>query len=136
MAYATQSDIENRFGVDNVAQWSNLENESTTTDTARIAEAIAFADQEIDDRFIDSAYVVPLSASGTNGLRPVTGWAAALAGAWLFQSRLMRGNAAGNAETVMFQRRAALEEMDLYLAGCRRLSCARKTEMQTYPEIV
>ena len=136
MAYATQSDIEDRFGVDNVAQWSNLENESTTADTARIANAIAFAGQEIDDRFRNSEYVVPLSAAGSSGLLPVTGWAAALAGAWLFQSRLMRGNAAGNAETVMFQRRAAQEEMDLYLAGCRRLDCTRKARMQNFPQVV
>lgn len=133
MAYITQSDIESVFGVDNVAQWSNLENESTTVDTARVASAIANAEAEINDRFRNSEYVVPLTGAG---MYPVIGWAAALAGAWLFKSRLMRGNSNENAQTIMFQRRAALEEMDLYLAGSRRLDCTRKAYMQTCPEVV
>lgn len=136
MAYIVQADIESVFGVDNVAQWSNLENESTTTDTARVADSISYAEQEINDRFRDSEYVVPLTAAGSNGLRPVIQWAAALAGVWLFTSRSMRGSGGSEPQIVTFQRAFATEQIDVYRAGCRRLDCARKTEMQTYPEIV
>src|SRR5258708_558722 len=41
--YASQADIENLFGVENVARWSQLDNEVTTADTSRIAASLEYA---------------------------------------------------------------------------------------------
>lgn len=136
-AYISQSDIEDKFGVDNVAMWSNLANDSNSADTARITTAIASAEQDVNDRFRQSQYVVPLSATGSNGLRPVINWCAALAGVWLYESRVNRTQGGDAAQLVFRAKKAALEDMDLYLANCRTLDCARRfTSSITAPMVV
>jgi phage gp36-like protein len=116
--YIEQTHIEDVFGVENVARWSNLENESADADTGRIALAIAKAEQEVHDRFRGGRYTLPFTGS----LSVVRDWCAKLAGAWLYSSRGARASDADEAGSfALGNRRAALEEMDLYLAGARRL---------------
>ena len=82
--YCSLTDIQNVFGLSNVTLWSNLDNTSTTTDTTRIAAALAYADDEIDNFFRGGPYAVPLILN--SGCAPTT-WAAKLAGIWLYDSR-------------------------------------------------
>lgn len=136
MGYIQKSDIEDIFGADNVAIWSNLQNDSTDADEVRIASAIAAAEQEVNDRFRQSQYVIPFTQNGSGGLRPVIEWCSALAGAWLFRPRLMRGQGGDAAQLIVGQRKAALEAMDEYLAGTRLLDCAIKADQTDAPQIV
>ncbi len=134
--YIDQGDIEDVFGVDNVAVWSNLQNDSTSADTSRITTAIAYAEQEVNDRFRMSMYQVPFTESESGGLYPVKNWCAVLAGAWLFRSRLLRGQGGDGAALIVGQRSAALNEMDEYLSGARQLGCAFKSDQSEAPMIV
>jgi len=118
--YIAQSDIEDVFGVDSVAAWSQLDpdEDDSTADTARIAKAIAYAERTVEDRFRNGRYAVPFS--GTSVV--LVDWCAKLAGVWLYSSRGVNATRGNDAEErIMFHRRAALEEMDLYLSEQRDL---------------
>ena len=86
MAYCTKSDIENVFGVENVKTWSDLDN-SGSADTTRITQAIAVADDRIDDvaRVID--YTVPLANASGSTPDTVKDLSATFAGIWLYEAR-------------------------------------------------
>ena len=87
MAYSARSDVEDVFGVDNVAKWADLDADADATKIAnRITRAIAAGDAKIDQRFRSSQYAVPL-VPGTSGDVVVTDWSARLAGVWLYESR-------------------------------------------------
>lgn len=138
MAYSTQSDISAVFGATNVALWSNTENTSITdgvptADTSRIADGIAYADGVINDRFRSYRHAVPFTSTPV----VVKNWSATLAGVWLYRSR---GFAAGR-DTEETNRYAALEgnvlrEMDLYLAGARKLDLPENDTRPTAPFVV
>lgn len=136
--YTTQADIESVFGVENVAVWSNLENESSTADTDRIADAIENAEEEVESRFAGSMYAVPFTnASGGSGLTRVKSWCARLAGAWLYNSRGARArNSNVDPNLIRGHYKAALEEMDAHLAGMRRLGCARVSGCSNAPDVM
>ena len=140
MSYCTQADIENLFGVANVAAWSNLDNQSTTADGGRIAAAIAYAGAVIDDRFRNSRYVVPLV--GLDGpLVQVTDLAARLAGCWLYESRGMAdGEAAassghGSTGTIEAHRRYVQRMLGRYLAGQDQLPAVQARMVTTVPQV-
>lgn len=91
MAYSAQADLNNVWGSDNVAAWSDLTG-GGTADTSRISQAIAWADRRIDNRFRrQSRYVIPFTvgADGTYDDQLVD-WSAVLAGDWLYRSRQVR----------------------------------------------
>lgn len=79
--YAAQDDVEDVFGVVNVAHWSSQDSTATTADVPRVQRALDYADAAIDDFFRGGPYVVPL-VPGTSATT-VRRWAAILAGAWL-----------------------------------------------------
>lgn len=83
--YATWADIQDIFGILNVATWSQLDNNLTEADTVRIAKALANADAKIDGT-LARLYVTPMTLTGTDAVI-VREWAAKLAGIWLYQSR-------------------------------------------------
>jgi phage gp36-like protein len=138
VAYSTTADIQAIYGETNVALWSNLENVSIsdgtpTLDSARVASAIAYADSVINDRFRGRRYAVPFSPVPV----AVTNWSATIAGVWLYRRRGM----ATGADTDETNRYAgmeanALREMDLYLAGSRRLDLPESDQRPTAPVVV
>lgn len=85
MDYCTQSDIEDIFGTQNVAQWSNLDNVTQTADTNRIARALQHATDEINTTFRGGIYAVPLVLN--SGAGTVVAWAAKIAGIWMYNNR-------------------------------------------------
>jgi len=122
--YISQGDVEDVFGVENVARWSNLDNASTEADAARIQAAIDYAEARVDDRFRPGRYRLPLSGGGA-APRAVRDWTAKLAGVWLYESRGLHD------EGTTGHRLAALKadveaEIDLYLSGQRRLAANLK----------
>ena len=96
MPYAVQSDIENIFGVENVALWSNITpgtTQNAPANAARVALALQYADDTINEAMRNNGqYQIPLTLRGnapgaTMGL--IVNCAATLAGAWLYKSRGM-----------------------------------------------
>ena len=81
--YASLDDVVNRFGAENIATWSNTENNDRELDYGRIVAALDYADNHINDRFRDSRYETPLSPISTT----IKNWAVTLAGVWLYESR-------------------------------------------------
>jgi phage gp36-like protein len=88
--YASQSDIESQFGIDNVRVWSQLDNSLTTADLTRIQSALDFADAKIISTFAQFGnYATPLNPIN-EGIPLARRWAAVIAGTWLYQSRGLR----------------------------------------------
>jgi hypothetical protein len=79
-AYASRSDIESLYGVDNVKIWADLQNEADENLIAnRVADALTYAAAEINDRL--PGYTL----SGTYPMVRLN--AARQAGIWLYESR-------------------------------------------------
>jgi phage gp36-like protein len=133
--YATQGDIEDRFGVPNVAAWSQTTGAVDASglplaDVGRIQRALDASDAEIDSALRDGPYLVPLSLSGD--WQVVINWSATLAGVWLYQTRGLRDDTRdGNKYTAM--RVAILSEIQLYKSGVKRLDAVRRWPTTTAP---
>lgn len=84
-AYASLSDVQDHWGTQNVAAWSDLGG-NNTLDSDRVDRAIANAEADINDRFRGSRYTVPFAPVPT----AVAEWAAKLAGVRLYQQRGIR----------------------------------------------
>lgn len=127
MPYCTQSDIEAVFGARNVARWSNLDNDDSAADTARINTAIAWASDYLDSR-LRRRFAVPLSGGGA----VLTDWCAKLAGVWLYEARGQdtRGAQDENANSVRLHKPIVNAELDALLSGARDigLDLVRSTE--------
>ena len=126
MSYITQTDIEDIFGTTNVAKWSQRSQASTSTtaDTARIADAITYAEDVVNSRFRHvSRYTIPFVATGSAMDQSVVYWCAALAGVWLFNARGATTDKNADGDGIRSHRAIAMAEMDAVLAGMRRLAC-------------
>lgn len=138
MPYSTQADIESLFGVENVKQWSNLDNAADEADTDRIAAAIVQADAEIDDIMRNSIYAVPLV--GTQGtLTQITNISAKLAGCWLYRARGTNEVDEGGKPIDRMQaiRKEAMGKLYRYVAGAESLPAARSGSHQpTAPTVI
>lgn len=89
--YIAQSNIEDVFGSVNVSKWADLDNDADAAKiAARIAKAIAWAENEIDDRLRGGPYILPI-VKGTSPSMTVPlaiiDTAANLAGVWLYENR-------------------------------------------------
>lgn len=134
MSYIVQSNIEDVFGVANVAKWSQLDPDSTTADTDRISSAIAWAEDWIDSRLRDSRYEVPIQgSSGTPSL--IVDVAAKLAGHWLYRSRGFRDDDQ-TGDKIAEHREDADDTIDKILSGRLVLDAARSETAGSAPEVV
>jgi hypothetical protein len=127
--YADQGDVEDVFGVTNIATYSNLENDATTADANRIQLALDGADDEINDFFRGGPLAVPLPINSVT-----TDWAATLAGEWLYRSRGLRDDdKQGNHVTELA--RAARREMGMYKCEVKRFGtdASRVTDLPQMP---
>jgi|ERR1700722_952469 len=131
--YAAQSDIEDIFGVTNVAIWSQLDPTQPpgTADVDRIQRALDYADAKIVSFFRNYGnYVTPL-APQNNDVTLVTRWDATLAGVWLYESRGLRDDTKdGNKYTKMAEQ--VIAEMGPYRSQ-DKLDAARRWPAPTAP---
>jgi phage gp36-like protein len=125
-AYNTQADLENRWGVQNIARWSNLVASVTTTDTARVQLAVLFAAAEIDDYFAGSRYTAPLTGIGPGSSTSVKvrEWANVIAGKWLADARFHATNEAVP-DDLIAQLDAVYTDMALHKSGVRGFGAAQ-----------
>ena len=115
MSYCTQSDMEAIGGTSNVATWSNLENDSTSADAARITAAINYAGGIMDSR-LSRQFAVPLTNVRGGSLDyAVIEVAAKLALAWLTGPRTAASEDSG--ERSVDWRAEAHSMMSAWLAG-------------------
>lgn len=114
--YISQSDIEDVFGKDNVAVWSNLDGE-TGAETARIARAIAIAEEDVENRFRGGKYLLPFSPIP----EVVKNWCATLAGIWLFENRPGYKTTDEEWEGFTKLEEKVGDDIDAYTSGARQL---------------
>jgi phage gp36-like protein len=131
--YAAQSDIEDIFGITNVAVWSQLDPTQPpgAADTDRIQTALNYASAKIISFFFNQGnYATPLVPLN-NDVLLVTRWAATLAGVWLYQSRGLRDDTPeGNKYSEMA--RLVIAEMGPYRAQ-QKLDALRRWPAPTAP---
>lgn len=113
MAYVTLSGVQDVFGEENVAVWSDLA-QAGELDEDRVDRAIAWADEDINSRFRGSRYDVPLPATAQ-----VEHWGAVLAGVWLYRARGMRDTDPEDKITAL--KKEIEDEIADVLAGARNL---------------
>lgn len=131
--YAAQSDIEDIFGVTNVAVWSQLDptQPPVTADTDRIQTALNYADARIISFFRNYGnYSIPL-APQNNDVLLVTRWDATLAGVWLYESRGLRDDTK-QPNKYSQMARDVITEMARYRAQ-EKLDAARRWPAPTSP---
>jgi len=125
MSYIVKSDIENVFGKDNVARWSNLDGE-VGADTTRINTAIAVAEEEVENRFRGGRYAIPFSTPS----EVVKSWCARLAGIWLFENRPGFNKADTQKEGFQDMKDDLASEIEAYTSGQRQLPCDFASEVE------
>ena len=138
--------MQTEFGAINIATWSNLDNNPPVQsppliNNIRVQQALAYADQKINDYFSNSVYTVPLVFS--NGISPiVTRWASTIAAGWLYTSRgkfeqVPSGAPKGAKQVDRFS--ALLDgvhwEMANYLNGIRQLNAAFNGVVSNAPSV-
>lgn len=86
--YTSYAILVRRFGLVNVATWSNTEGGSSVNDDA-IEDAIDGAEDEIDQLFHNGIYTLPFTATGASLPHTLVEWATVLAANYLYTRRGM-----------------------------------------------
>lgn len=143
MSYCTAQDVYSLFGRSNVDKWADLENTRVRSEMdARIAVAIAWASEEVDDKLRGGPYLLPVgTGSGVppSGSFPVPKTimdvAARLAGVWLYEARGIEDvDAEGRAlHKMSWHKNRAYQVLAEVRNGTRRLAI---TALTTFPEAV
>ncbi len=124
MAYATQANLESRFGITNISKWSNLDNDSAEANADNITDALAEAEQIIDDRLRGGPYAIPLVATSGSTLYQARRWTVVLAADILYSPRGMT-----EGDKIRARLDPAVQnvhaEIDAVLAGQRTLAANR-----------
>lgn len=121
--YASQSDLEARYGSTNIADWSVLDG-IAGANTARIQAELYYADSVINSFFTDSPFNVPLTLQ-PNSAFLVRRWAVVIASESLYRNRGQQTT--GEAQNqYAIELAATMNEMGLYKGGILRLSAARR----------
>jgi hypothetical protein len=127
--YTDQNRLQQKWGVENIRQWSNTDNYSLPANVSSIQYALTLADDEINQFFNNGPYNVPLSPV----LAIMTDWANTLAGYWLYTNRgiFEKGDEMGGKLTKL--RADALAQMAAYKGGALTLPCSRRWPGPTAP---
>ena len=133
--YINKANVEAIFGTDNVAEWSNLDNDDAQANEARVDDAIAFAEGFIDDRFRDGKYAVPLVGNSTNALQTIKNVAVQLAGWWLYRARGLRDSETEDDKMTTHQEEANTI-IDGFLSGRMKLNAVLTDSQPTAPVVV
>lgn len=132
MAYCKRADIEAIFGTVEVKKWADKDEDGVVADiTARITEAIAFADDKIDTELRGGPFAIPF----TTVFPAIKRLSAVLAGVWLYE---IRGIQDFDQETGQAQHRLSWHKTDaarqikLIRSGVVRLE---NTQAWSTPEV-
>ena len=128
--YIAKADIDAIFGVDNVATWSNLDNDDAEANLARVNTAIADAEEHFEDRMRGSRYAVPFTGSINTLKRGM----ARLAGAMLYEARGTTDE--GEDDRMQGHRDAAEDIINRLLSGRMVMNAADSGTHPTAPVVV
>lgn len=88
MSYCNKANVESVFGVTNIANWADLDNDQDGVKIeARIDRAIVVVSAEIDDIIRCVNYQTPLENDSGSTPTTIENLAATLAGLWLYEAR-------------------------------------------------
>jgi len=121
--YIGQSNIEDVFGIDNIAAWSNLEG-GTEVNVTRVALAISYAEGIIEDSFRGGRYQIPFSPVPII----VIDWCSKLAGVWLFLCRPLYKKDLESSKGFVSLRETVFDEIAMYNSGQRAFSSLKATK--------
>ena len=133
MALITKTDIEDKFGIENVLVWSDLEN-TGTIDLARISRAINYAEARINDELRNGPYAIPLVPNGPNSLIVIVDIAAVIAGWWLLDRSSLRDENALN--RIKDQKDEAIDDLAAYRNREKDLDVAISHSAGNAPAVV
>jgi len=125
MAYCTRAEVESQYGVENVAEWADLDNDADAAKiAARIAAEIASADTEIDSILRASPYRVPLRTAAAAVPEEITSVAVLLVGEGLYTRKAMRNRGDGGeaGDSLGGDRQEALGILEEIALNKRRIS--------------
>ena len=125
-----QADIEDIFGVDNVAKWADKdEDQNATKIAARIAKAIDYATADFYDRIRGGVLTIPFTTFD----RTSVGLCARLAGVWLYEAWGVEDSKDGR-HILTWHRDQVYRELDKIRTGVRRLN--QTITSDSFPGIV
>jgi hypothetical protein len=123
----TQTDLEVRFGANNIKIWSNLENTSGAANTALIEAGINWAEDYVHNKLRASQYSVPLQPL-SGELYQVNNWMVVLAGWFIYTARGLRDikgpDADVKAAKLSALKDAVDDEIDAVIKGGAKLDAA------------
>jgi hypothetical protein len=123
--------MENRWGVENIRQWSNLAPGTTATDDARITLSLAYAAAQIDSLFRAGGFVVPLVGTGSIEIVKLREWSVVLAGKWIYSSRGSEDdNSFGDKLSDDFD--ATMEDIALHRSGAMVFIATRADAVKSF----
>jgi len=135
MTYCVKTDIYDVYGETNTKKWADLDNdEDSAKIDARIAKAIAWADNEIDSRLRKSLYSLPLQDEDGDTPPDILNTAALLAGVWLYENRGVNDfdpDTGAAVHRLAYQRDRAIRTIREILAGQRTILAI--TQFDSYP---
>ncbi len=135
--YIVKSNIEAIYGVDNVAQWSNLDNDDAQANTTRIDDAISYGEAYIDDAFRNGAYKLPIIGTTGSVPRIVIDMAAKMAGVWLYNTRRIHNRSADEVGQIIQGHQDEVDSLlNEYAASTRRLDAVLSHNHATAPQVV
>lgn len=85
--YADEDDFVLMYGSKLAIEWTNLNPNQLTVDSARLQAALADAQDEVDRRLLNSVYAVPLTGMSTADARFARDLSCKLALCWLYDHR-------------------------------------------------
>lgn len=129
-SYCTRTNINDVFGIKNVEQWADLDNDKNESDiNARVARAVAVSTAFMDNRFRRTRYTIPIVCSSSG--ETLVDIAAKLAGVWLYENRGIRDvdPASGNPKhALMWHKTEANRLLDQIISGAIELDAPQSSE--------
>ena len=128
--YISKADVDAIFGLDNVAVWSNLDNDDAQANLARVNSAIDDAERHFEDRMRSSRYAVPFVGT----LNVIKRAMARLAGAMLYEARGSTDE--GEDDRMQGHRDGAEDVINRLLSGRMVMDAADSGTHPTAPVVV
>lgn len=133
--YGSQTDMENVFGTQNIAQYSDINNtQGGGADETRIQAASDYADSQIDAYFTDGPFNVPLAFTSTSATVMTKNWYAVIAGVWMYSNRGTRDVKADDVGAKYAKMLTGVyRQMGLCKSGAIRLAAQRRWPSPSAP---
>lgn len=132
--YGSQTDMENVFGTQNIAQYSDINNtENGSADGTRVQAASDYADSQINAFFADGPFTVPIPFTETWASVMAANWYAVIAGVWMYSNRGSRDEKDNIGAKYAKMLNGAYRQMGLCKSGIIHLAAQRRWPSPSAP---